>query len=339
MKILKGIFIAILGLAAVYLIACFFTPNKIQVEKSISIKAPADLIYATATDFHTWDNWSSWNLMDSNLQSQYSEETGTVGAWTSWKSEVVGNGRQEITEVKEPNYAKFALNFESWSDTSYSVLQIEEVGTDSSRVIYSMDGAEMPFYWGPVILVMNPVIESNFTKSLEGLKSYTETQAEKQKEKTAELLSDIQVVQMEAIPILAIKDSTNSVGISNKLEELYTEISRYIASTEGLEQAGMPLAIYHYYSEDRVILEAGIPYMGPAEETGRIKMKQTPSGNTVKKIHYGSYASSEISHEEIYNFIETNGYQMLGSPWEVYANDPSMVSESEIQTNIYYPIK
>lgn len=339
MKILKGIFVAIIGLAAIYLIACFFSPNKIQVEKSISINAPANLIYATATDFHTWDQWSSWNLMDSNLQSQYSKNTGTVGAWTSWKSEIVGNGRQEITEVSEPNYVKLAMNFNNRPDTNYAEFKIEKTSEDSTKVSYSLDGAEMPFYLGPVILVMNPMIESNFSKSLEGLKSYTEAEAQQQKAKTAELLSDIQLIEMEAKPILAIKDSTNSAGIGDKLTELYGEISNYITNTDGVEQAGMPLAIYHYYSEDKVILEAGIPYMGPAVETGRIKMQQTPSGKTVSKIHYGSYASSEISHKEIYNYIENNGYQMAGSPWEVYANDPSMVDESEIQTNIYYPVK
>lgn len=57
------------------------------------------------------------------------------------------------------------------------------------------------------------------------------------------------------------------------------------------------------------------------------------------KVHYGSYSSSEQAHEEIYNYITENNYEIIGSPWEVYANDPTLVSESEIQTNIYYPVK
>lgn len=271
MKILKGILIGLLALTIIYLAACFFAPKKLQIEESITINAPAEVIFEEVTDFHTWENWSPWNQMDSNMQSVFSEKTQTVGAWTSWSSDVVGNGRQEIVEAERPNYAKYAMNFGESGDISYAVFEIEEKEDGATEVTWSMDGAELPFYLYPMNFIMKSMIENNYVEGLKNLKSNLESRKEKMS--AADNAAGIQLLELEPIPILTIKDSTTAAGINNKLAELYAEITTYITNTEGLEQTNMPLAIYHYYSEDKVILEAGIPYSGEAGENGRIKKK------------------------------------------------------------------
>lgn len=202
---------------------------------------------------------------------------------------------------------------------------------------WTMDGAEAPFYMRPLNSLMKPMIEDSYEKSLAALKAQMEDPS--RKSNTLSHGSEAHIMEVEAIQILSILDSTDAAGISDKLREIYTEIMTYIGSTKGLEESGMPLAIYYKYSKDKVILEGGIPFEGEAQEQGRIKVKQTPSGKTVMKVHYGDYASSETSHTEIDSYIQANNLTMIGAPWEIYANDPGKVSESEIETYIYYPIK
>jgi effector-binding domain-containing protein len=105
------------------------------------------------------------------------------------------------------------------------------------------------------------------------------------------------------------------------------------------EQAGMPLAIYHEYEAEKVILEAAIPYSGKLESAGRVNVKATPSGKVIKGVYLGDYEGSESMHYAIADYVEQSKMEIIGSPWEIYANDPEEVEVTEIETHIYYPVK
>jgi effector-binding domain-containing protein len=53
----------------------------------------------------------------------------------------------------------------------------------------------------------------------------------------------------------------------------------------------------------------------------------------------GPYSQIPSTYEKIVAYIAAHGIATNGSPWDEFANDPTMVKASEILTNIYFPIK
>lgn len=334
MKALKWIIIIIVLLIGGYLIFSASQPNQLKLEESIKIDAPAERIYAELVEFKNWHNWSAWDQLDSNMKSEYSEEMGKVGSWSQWWSEhpEVGNGRQEIVEIKDGEYIKSAMIFEGFDATNYAEFILEEAG-DSTLVRWTYIGGKTPFYFNAMNTFIEPRLRTNYEKSLKQFKAYVEAMPDR-----VPLPAGVEMVELETQPIISILDSTTAEGISAKLRELYIELNIY-AESKGLNSDGMPLAIYHNYSEDKVVLEGAIPVAEVEVMTeGRIMQKIMPAGKAIKGIHYGDYDGSEDLHFSIGDYIEASKYEMIGSPWEVYANDPTLVDSAKVETHIYYPV-
>lgn len=333
MKVIKWILIIIAVLVASFLIYSSLQPNKLVHEDSITIEAPASAIYNEVLDFGSWHNWSVWNQLDSNMKSTYSENQGEVGAWTEWKSNhsEVGNGRQEIVELEENAYIKTQLNF-GWGDNfSEFILEETEEGT---KLTWTFDGAETPFYFNFMNALIKPRLAANYEKGLNQLKAYMESKAP-----VVENPMNLEIVNVEGRDVVAIMDSTDAGGISEKLQEIYTELMIFIEMNDGINQADMPLALYYSYSPEKVVLEGAIPITGNGESAGRVQMKKTPTGKTIKGIHYGDYSASGMMHNEIERYVTASGMTFNGPCWEVYANDPSKVDSAAVETHIYYPIQ
>lgn len=336
MKILKWIIIILIALVAVFLIYSATQPNKATVSESIEIEQPASLIYADLTNFENWKNWSVWAKMDPNMKNEYSETMGEIGSYSAWTSnhEMVGNGRQEVVDLRENEYLKFKMNFEDWPGTKYAEFILEE-NDGKTTVTWTYEGNETPFYMNAMNGMIEKMLSQNYTDGLNNMKGYLESMEAKPE---VDNPLNLEVIEVEARKIISIKDSTDAMGISAKLGELYGELSVFMAMKE-IEGAGMPLAIYHHYSADKVILEAALPYTGEVESEGRIMATETPAGKVIKGIHYGSYESSESTHMGIEEFGNASGLEFNGPCWEVYANDPTTVEESEIETHMFYPVK
>lgn len=335
MKILKWIGIVIVAIVAIFLIYSASQPNKVTVEESIVIKAPADQIYNEILNFKNWAEWSVWSQMDPNMKSEFSEKMGVVGAYNAWWSEnpYVGNGRQEVVELRENEYIKSKMVFEGMEDDPGYAEFILEPTEEGTKVSWTFDGSETPFYLNFMNSLIKPMLIDNYNKSLAALKEYVEAMPP-----AISLPENVSIEELEAQMIISILDSTTGEGISAKLTELYTELSIFLESNQGMEMKGMPLAIYHDYSPEKVIMEAAFTVKGNAESAGRVMVGELPGGMAIKGVHLGSYEGTEDMHYAMPGYAEAAGYKLAGDPWEVYANDPTMVEESEIETHIYYPV-
>lgn len=97
--------LGVLGLAAT-------KPDTFVVERSATLQAPAEEIYAQLADFHNWEAWSPWEKLDPAMKRTYSgaeREKGAIYAWEG--NEKAGKGRMEITDVAAPTKVVIQLNF------------------------------------------------------------------------------------------------------------------------------------------------------------------------------------------------------------------------------------
>jgi uncharacterized protein YndB with AHSA1/START domain len=96
--------IKIIGIIIVFAIAAILIfaamqPNSFRVQRSTTIKAPPEKIFASINDFHRWEAWSPWEKIDPAVKRSYSGTESGKGAVYAWEgNNEIGQGQMEIIE-------------------------------------------------------------------------------------------------------------------------------------------------------------------------------------------------------------------------------------------------
>ena len=105
----------LLGVAVVIALLVAFIasrPNEFTVTRSAMVNAPADVVYAQLSDFHSFDKWSPWSALDPNLKPTFEGTPGAVGHGYAWDgNDEVGAGKMTLTEVAPNDHVTIALEF------------------------------------------------------------------------------------------------------------------------------------------------------------------------------------------------------------------------------------
>jgi effector-binding domain-containing protein len=110
-----------------------------------------------------------------------------------------------------------------------------------------------------------------------------------------------------------------------------------------LNQAGAPLTIDRGSNATEYVFDAAIPVDGvsarPVPPDSPVQLTQTYGGRVLKVALRGPYSQIPGTYDKIAAYIAAHGIEANGNPWDEFANDPMTVKESEVLTNIYFPIK
>lgn len=150
--------------------------NTYTVERSISIDASRERIYAQIADFRNWVQWSPWEDVDPGMTHTYSGSPTGTGAVYGWSgNRKAGQGRMEITDVVEPSKVQIDLAFEKpWKARNDTTFTIEPEGA-GSRVTWSMTGEKsLAVKVMTVVVSMDKFLGRDFEKGLTRLKSVAE---------------------------------------------------------------------------------------------------------------------------------------------------------------------
>ena len=134
--------LVILGVIVLGLLAVIATrPATFHIERSATVPAPPDSVYARLADFHLWQAWSPWAKLDPAMQTDYSGPESGVGAGYHWVgNKAVGEGRMTITDATPPGRVAIKLDFLKpfpASNTCTFTIAPEGSGT---HVTWAMDG-------------------------------------------------------------------------------------------------------------------------------------------------------------------------------------------------------
>ena len=87
-------------------------PDTFRIERTATIKAPADRIFPFIDDFHRWGAWSPWEKIDPALKRTFSGPPSGKGAAYSWEgNSKVGSGGMVIAESSPPGKIVIKLDF------------------------------------------------------------------------------------------------------------------------------------------------------------------------------------------------------------------------------------
>jgi len=174
MKALKFLGVILLALVVVLLVGGMLISSKYRVERSVSIKAAPDKVYALVANPRQWKQWSVWNQRDPAMTIDYSgPESGTGAVW-AWKSKSEGDGRMTFTAAEPGQRVAYDLFFPDFESTSTGELRFEAQG-EMTRVTWAMDGdmGKNPLMrW--FALFMDRMIGKDFEGGLANLKALAE---------------------------------------------------------------------------------------------------------------------------------------------------------------------
>lgn len=341
MKILKKIAIVILALIVIYVVLGLIGPSGYKITRSIKIGAPIEVVFDQTSLYKNWAAWSPWAKLDANAKYSIENDNQKTGATMSWVGdpESVGTGGMVTSQIEKNKKFYYDLTFKvPFEMTSHGGFNYTEEG--DSVLLEWFDSGEFEFMARPMMLFMDLEAElgPEFEKGLADIKSICESM------ETAPKV-EITKIELTPQPILYIEEasSLNSDSISMKMGAAFGEIGAFMKK-HNLNMGGAPLAITKVFSLTEMYWEfnAAIPVVESLEGidgNGRVKIGMTPEGKAVKAVHVGSYETSVSTYNAIEAYIKEKGLEQAGNPWEEYIDDPMVVKEDELRTNIYYPVK
>jgi len=87
-------------------------PDTFRVQRSASVKAPPDKIFAMINDLKAWAAWSPYEKKDPAMKRTFGAITAGKGATYAWQGDGnVGEGRMEIVETAPPKKVLIKLDF------------------------------------------------------------------------------------------------------------------------------------------------------------------------------------------------------------------------------------
>lgn len=151
-------------------------PDTFRVERSISIKAPAEKIFPLIDDFHRWEQWSPWEKVDPALKRTYSGAASGVGAAYAWfGNKEIGQGRMEIIESTPPLRLLIKIDFLAPFEAHNTVEFILRKQGESTVLSHAMFGPS-PYLAKLMGLFfsMDKMIGDKFEEGLGSLKALAE---------------------------------------------------------------------------------------------------------------------------------------------------------------------
>jgi len=174
---IAGIVAAILVVAvAVILILAATKPNEFRVQRSVTIKAPADKIYPMIVDLRGWAAWSPYEKKDPNMKRTFSGAQSGKGAIYEWNGDKnVGHGRMEIMDAAPSSKVVIKLDFFSPFEAHNTAEFTMTPQGDGTNVTWAMYGPNV--FMGKVMQVfmnMDKMVGTDFEAGLQALKAKVE---------------------------------------------------------------------------------------------------------------------------------------------------------------------
>lgn len=151
--------------------------DQFVVERSETIAASPQDVFAKVGNLHGWDEWSPWAELDPDMDKTYAGEQGEVGSSYHWSgNRKVGEGKMTMTEIVPDEKVTIDLQFmKPFKAENVTELTLTPDG-DSTNVVWRMTGQNtfMVKVMSFIGRNMDKMVGPDFEKGLSKLKRITE---------------------------------------------------------------------------------------------------------------------------------------------------------------------
>ncbi len=329
MKNLRFIFFFLLSLLLVIVVFSWLAPVKQSLEKSISIQAPAAVVFGQVARLENFNQWSVWNQQDSTVKHTLTGTDGTAGAASRWKGDptVTGEGRIEISEAEPGRTVTHKIHFispkESHATSTFHLTESNGLTT----VTWHFE-IETPRPWNifNVFSAIEEQLGPDFEKGLAALKTRVEKTRGPQSEN---LLQEVKEMDFPATDYAIIRQVVKWSDIgsfySQHLPLIYQEAQKQNTA------AGIPAGLFYSWDTKNQLTDmaAALPVPG-GKKIGNaiIRMENIPAGKAVYTDYFGAYDKSQLAWSSIRQYITAHNLKEKIPAIEQYLTDPRAEKDS-----------
>jgi uncharacterized protein YndB with AHSA1/START domain len=167
---------AVVVVVAGILIYAATRPDTFRVERTATVKAPPEKVFALINDLRSWSLWSPYEKKDPAMKRTFSGAASGKGAIYEWDGDNnVGKGRMEITEATPPGKILIKLDFIKPFEGHNIAEFTMEPRSDGTVVTWGMYGpASFMMKVMGIFMNMDNMIGNDFAVGLANLKAVAE---------------------------------------------------------------------------------------------------------------------------------------------------------------------
>lgn len=138
----RNVLVGVAAVVAVLLLVVVTRPSTFHIERSTTISAPPEAVFAQVNDFHAWAAWSPYERLDPDMKKTFEGAPSGIGAVYGWNgNDKAGEGRMTITSSERPTRVAIQLEFtRPFAATNTASFTFAPAG-DGTKVTWAMDGA------------------------------------------------------------------------------------------------------------------------------------------------------------------------------------------------------
>jgi uncharacterized protein YndB with AHSA1/START domain len=172
---LKTLLLIVAAAIAALLIYAATKPDSFRLQRSTTIAAPPEKVFALINDLRQFNTWNPFAKMDPKQVITYDAVTAGVGGAYNWQGEKSGAGRMQIVESVPAQRVTAKLDFTKPFDAHNVVDFTVQPQGNGSTVTWAMHGP-MP-YLNRVMTIffdMDKTVGKDFEAGLANLKALAE---------------------------------------------------------------------------------------------------------------------------------------------------------------------
>ena len=340
MKILKYLLFLVLLIIIGSAIYFGTKDGTFNIQDSIVIKAPPEVVFNKINDYKSWEEWGPWKKDDPTMTITYAEKTSGEGASYSWDGQM--SGAMTTTKVI-PNkeiVQDLTLQTPAGERLSKVYWHFEEL-PDGTKVTWTMEGEHTlidKVYYALDDFDFNAAIHKMNQNGLEAL--------------AQEVAADMEKYSIHVDGVTQYGGGyymyTTSVSRMNELNEKTEPMMQLVLdfiSQNNLNIAGSPFRLYNEMDQTNgtVIFSTGVPVkekvITPAGSPVVCGFMEPVTG--VKVSLKGDYKHLSEAYSEGRQYMEKNGLQKDtdSKMFEVYITDlDNTPNPANWLTEIFIPI-
>lgn len=307
---------------------------KLSVSRSIQINAPLEQVKLLVEDFHHWQFWSPWAVLEPEAKIVVSGVSGEPDHSMTWDGQIIGAGKNTLVENSETSLS-YSLQFtKPWKSQANTHFRFS-VDEDVTTVTWVMESG-WPLFLFFMLKTTQVMIGMDYDRGLKMLKEVAE-----KGELKCQTLNAGEVTH-QGFDYVGIKREVHFDDIAEYTQKDFEKIVNDIV-IQGQKSAEHWVCIYPKFNMKKQTLS----YIAAISSE---QLSDLPLDDTYIRGRLESGKCLEIKHNGAYDFIGnawSMGHMFLRAkkikqnhfPFEQYWNSPFEVAPHELMTSIYFPIK
>ena len=303
---------------------------KLNVKRSIHIRASKEKVKNFVADFHNWKLWSPWLIAEPEANVIVADD----GKEYSWEGNRVGAGEMKVTNVSK-NEVNYDLTFlKPWKSEAKTDFYMQEQD-GGTHLTWTMDSS-LPFFLFWMKKKTEAFIGMDYERGLLMLKEYLET---------GKVNSTIEIKGKEQFPgtkFVGITASGSFEEMKNDMSQAFTQLGKDLAGTGLLKD--MAFTQYHKFDfvKDKINYTCCVgvedfPEQLPEDwKTGELPAMEV---HTVRHIGPYEHLGNAWTTAQMMLRNKEFKHQKRIDPFEIYVNDPATTPENELVTDICFATK